>query len=208
MRVDDPYVIARAMWGDCVADLSDEDRERAKRIKGCLAGFSAHYLRLRLTAPLVVNGVEIPPAHESILWLLEGLEAAAQGKDSSRTRNTVDAIEALAKHSEARPLCPLQLGLAVLVESNEGNPALPWEAAKIQRWIDEKWPGSCPDLPALHHAMKAFGVTAKPRDAHAPKPRLPPLKNGKRLRGLELARWALDAEAKKRPRRLAKRADG
>jgi hypothetical protein len=208
MRADDPNAIARAMWGDCVADLSTEDQDRVKCIKGCLAGFGVHYLRLRLTAPLAVNGVQIPPAAEPILWLLKALEAAAQGKDSSRIRNMVDAIEALAKHSEARPLCPLQLGLAVLVESNEGNPALPWEAAKIQRWINEKWPGACPDLSALNHAMEAFGVTPKKPAKNADKPRLPPLKNGKRLRGRELLQWALEAERKKRPRRRPKRADG
>jgi hypothetical protein len=208
MLADDSNAIARAMWGDCVADLSNEDREHVKRIKGCLAGFSAHYLRLRLTVPLVVNGVEIPPAHESMLWLLEALEAAAQGKDSRRLRKAVDAVEALGAHSEDRPLCPLQLGLAVLVEQNGGDKELPWEAAKIQRWINEKWPGACPDAPALHHAMKDFGVTPKKRARNAPKPRLPPLKNGKRLRGRELALWALDAERKKQPRRRSKRADG
>jgi hypothetical protein len=220
LHLEDPQAMTRATWGDAVADLSIEDQARARQVRGELSGFSFNYLSRRLTDPMKIKGVtiedgvekmlevEIPPASKSFLALMAELQAVATGKDPKHLMDLVKAIHALATDSDAKPKDQMRAGLLALVEANGGNPNLPWEAAAIMRLLNEKWPRCCSGYSTLNKAMARLGI--KHPDG-ASKRKAPPLKDGKPIRGLELADWAIkqqEAKAKNRPPRRSKRANG
>jgi hypothetical protein len=214
LRANTPNVVERATWGDAVADLSVEDRERLRTLRGCVSGFGMRWYAYRLRAPLFLphedgSQVEVPQATEPFLWFAELLEQVAKGGNPNRLESMVKAFVALSSHSPENPLCPVQRWLAMAVEMNGGDTNLPWEAAKILEVIKSHHPNPALDLSALNHAMKDFGVTAKKRGKNDPKPRRPP----PGLRGLALAQWAIDQAPKEKKRakrspRKTKRADG
>gem|GEM_PF-6899933 len=214
LRADTPNVVERATWGDAVADLSMEDRERLRTLHGCVSGFGMTWYAYRLRAPLFLphedgSQVEVPRATEPFLWLAEMLAHVAKGGNPERLESMVKAFVALSSHSPEKPLCPLQRWLAILVEGNGGDTNLPWEPAKILEAFKGRHPDLALDLSTVNHAMEAFKVKAKKRGSKDSKPRRPP----PGLRGLELTKWALEQRYKKQKRakrspRKTKRADG